>query len=753
MGSTLGLGLYVLAGNVASQKAGPAVLISFAFAALASGFSALCYAEFAGLVPKAGSAYVYSYITVGEFAAFFIGWNLILEYAIGAAAVTRGFSDHLRTLYEHLTTSTTIINNDNTNKTAISTSQHDNLATNEPADLLRNNFTPTTMRDHYADSTMGGIHFDALPFLIVAIISIPLAIGVKCSTRVTFLFTIINLMVVVCVIGSGLIVIDGFKNWQLSAAEVNGCGGGGFMPYGWAGVFAGASTCFFGFIGFDTIASSAEEARNPKRNVPISIILSLFISSLAYMSIASVQTLLWPYYDQRRDSVLPYMFKQLNMPVTYWIVTIGALAGLASSQLAGMIPLPRTLYSMASDRLIYSYLSKISERFKIPLRAVIIGSLLVAPLAATVETDTLADMVSIGTLAAYSLVSLSVLILRYEKHDCSRTLEDKRPNSQNNNHLNFAEIFSALDAATREPQQVPYKQRTLGFTMNGQSTLTNGSITTTTTNDDMTNQQQQTNFGGDPGVQNLNGLKRKILAPQLSGRAGFEPWFEATSVANNNDNNCSQLQRIESGPNTINSQFDKSITNTITIKGDDSNENSKGPSSWANFYHLLTMSSDISKDTNDNNSNNNNNYYYNNNIAPNDQTSQLSKILIILLVLLSACLDFVAYLWINNKAGDQYGTNFVTTGMCIIIVFIIVMMLILSRLPTTQRMDTDSFRVPMVPLIPMLSIIVNIYLMLSLDIKVWIRFAIWMAIGFFIYFSYGIWKSIGYLVGNITDLH
>ncbi|XP_026331681.1 cationic amino acid transporter 2-like, partial [Hyposmocoma kahamanoa] len=265
VGSTLGLGVYVLAGAVAKNEAGPAVTISFLVAAIASAFAGLCYAEFAARVPKAGSAYVYSYVSVGEFIAFSIGWNLILEYVIGTASVAKGMSNYIDTLF---------------NKTMETTMTE--LAPINVSFLAK--------------------YPDFFAFTLVMLITILLAIGVRESTKLNNVFTALNITTVIIVVVAGAIKSDP-ANWRIKPEEIPEeykakAGEGGFMPWGFAGVMTGAAKCFFGFVGFDCVATTGEEAKNPKRDIPLSIVLSLLIIFASYFSVATVLTMMWPYYLQ-----------------------------------------------------------------------------------------------------------------------------------------------------------------------------------------------------------------------------------------------------------------------------------------------------------------------------------------------------------------------------------------------------------------------------------------------------------------------
>jgi cationic amino acid transport permease len=402
IGSTLGLGIYVLAGQVASQKAGPAVILSFAVAAIASLFAGLCYAEFGARVPKAGSAYVYSYITVGEFMAFAIGWNLVLEYLIGTASVARGYSAYIDSLVSET-----------------GWSFQEFFRSIMPINVSQLSKYP-----------------DLLASFITISLSLMLTLGAKESTKFNSIFTFINIIIVIYVIVCGCFKSD-FHNWSLSEEEIYDVignqtmkpekeridpGVGGFFPFGISGMMAGAATCFYGYIGFDVIATTGEEAKNPQKSIPIAITVSLLIIFLSYFGISSVETLMWPYYDQNKDAPLPYVFTQIGWPVAKWIISIGALAGLSTSLLGAMFPLPRILYAMASDGLIYRSLANVHPRYKTPVLATIVSGLIASFLTAIFDVGQLADMMSIGTLLAYSLVALSVLLLRFS--DIATNTED-----------------------------------------------------------------------------------------------------------------------------------------------------------------------------------------------------------------------------------------------------------------------------------------------------------------------------------------
>ncbi|ESN96334.1 hypothetical protein HELRODRAFT_163387 [Helobdella robusta] len=371
VGSTLGAGVYLLIGTVAKTLAGPAVVVSFLVAAVASFLAGICYAEFSARVPKAGSAYIYSYVSVGEFWAFVIGWNMILENIIGAAASGKAWSQFVDSIF-----------NDTIRMTL------------EEKVGIREG---TGWFDSYPDVL-------ALGFIIV--VTILSCIGVKISLRINMIFTVINLVVICCIVSVGLVYAR-FENWTNSP--------GGFFPFGFRGTMAGAATCFYSFVGFDTIATSGEESTNPTRHVPIAIIITLSLCLLAYLSVSSVLTLLVPWNTLAMTAALPKAFAQRGIVGAEIAIGIGGVCGLTAATLAVLYPLPRSIYSMAQDGLMFHWLGKIWKKTDIPVVAMCISGVLVAVSALLLDLDSLIEMMSLGTLMAYTMVAISVLILRYQK--------------------------------------------------------------------------------------------------------------------------------------------------------------------------------------------------------------------------------------------------------------------------------------------------------------------------------------------------
>ncbi|UJR26383.1 hypothetical protein I4U23_007715 [Adineta vaga] len=389
IGSTLGAGIYILAGTVARNLAGPGVLLSFLIAGIASLFSGLCYAELGSKYPRAGSAYVYSYVILGELAAFITGWNLILEYIVGAASAARAW-----------------------------TSSVDSIMNFRMSIFFQQNFPfpfPNPM----------GIfapYMDIGAFCLTIITTIILTIGVKESSRTNSICTLVNLMSVAIIVISGLSKAN-TDNWHISMDQIKqnqtitNAGQGGFLPYSISGVLSGAATCFYAFVGFDLIATTGEETENPRRAIPISICFVLLICCLVYCAVSAVLTLIIPYYSIRVDASLPDAFDRVGLPHVKIAIAIGAVTGLTSSIIGSLFPLPRVLYSMASDGLLFSLFSKISTRSHTPIYATLIGGFAAALMALVFDLLTLVEMLSIGTLIAYTQVALAVLISRYEMKD------------------------------------------------------------------------------------------------------------------------------------------------------------------------------------------------------------------------------------------------------------------------------------------------------------------------------------------------
>ncbi|KAM6064198.1 solute carrier family 7 member 14 [Theristicus caerulescens] len=370
VGSCVGTGMYVVSGLVAKEMAGPGVIVSFIIAAVASILSGVCYAEFGVRVPKTtGSAYTYSYVTVGEFVAFFIGWNLILEYLIGTAAGASALSSMFDSLANH-TISHWMIN---------SVGTLNGLGKGEES------------------------YPDLLALVIGVIVTIIVAMGVKNSVGLNNVLNVINLAVWIFIMIAGVFYVKG-ANWSE----------GQFLPFGWPGVLKGAATCFYAFIGFDIIATTGEEAKSPNTSIPYAITASLVTCLTAYVSVSIILTLMVPYDAIDTESPLMEMFVARGFYAAKFIVAIGSVAGLTVSLLGSLFPMPRVIYAMAGDGLLFRFLSHISSYTETPVVACIVSGFLAALLSLLVSLRDLIEMMSIGTLLAYTLVSVCVLLLRYQ---------------------------------------------------------------------------------------------------------------------------------------------------------------------------------------------------------------------------------------------------------------------------------------------------------------------------------------------------
>jgi basic amino acid/polyamine antiporter, APA family len=369
VGVTVGAGIFVLAGVAAATKAGPAIALSFVLAAVVCAFAALCYAEFAALVPVAGSAYTYSFATLGQLIAFIIGWDLVLEFTLGASAVAVGFAGYLNSLLDQL--------------------------------------FGATIPDAISAPPGDGGTVNVFGIAIVLVVGLILIRGIRITARATTLLVGLTVAVLLLVIAVGSTQVD-TANWHPVA------------PFGLDGIVGGASLVFFAFIGFDVVATTAEEARDPQRSMPIGIIGSLAIVTVLYAAVSLVLTGMAPYKQLNSDAPVAAAFKEVGKDWAAAIIYAGALVATLKTVMILMLGQSRVAFAMSRDRLLPEGLGRTHPRFGTPYKITLITMTVVAALAGFVPLTTLAELVNIGTLFAFMLVSAGVLILRRTDPDRER---------------------------------------------------------------------------------------------------------------------------------------------------------------------------------------------------------------------------------------------------------------------------------------------------------------------------------------------
>jgi APA family basic amino acid/polyamine antiporter len=400
VGAIIGTGIFVLTGVAAHDKAGPGLILSFAAAGVACVFAALCYAEFASMAPVAGSAYTYAYATLGELFAWIIGWDLVLEYAVGSSTVAHGWSAH----FQDLLKSFGII--------------LPYSFANAPFD-----FNLDTGRFF---ST--GAFFDVPAILITAAITTILVIGIKESARFNAGMVIVKLAIVLFVIAVGAFYVDpvnwhpfapfGYTGISFFGHTLFGQTGASGAP---VGVLAGAAIIFFAYIGFDSVSTHAEEAKNPRRDVPIGIIASLIICTILYIVVSAILTGMVPYDKIDINAPVSNAFAQKGLPWARRIIDVGAITGITSVLLVMMLSQPRVLLAMARDGLVpTSFFGAIHDKFRTPWKATILTGVFVAAMAAFLPLRILAELTNIGTLLAFVIVCTAVLIMRRTNPDAER---------------------------------------------------------------------------------------------------------------------------------------------------------------------------------------------------------------------------------------------------------------------------------------------------------------------------------------------
>lgn len=378
IGAIIGAGIFVITGQAAAQFAGPAIVFSFILAGIACALAGLCYAEFASMIPIAGSAYTYSYATLGELVAWIIGWDLIPEYAFGAATVAVGWSGHFRSFLRDLGVS-----------------------------------IPTAPAAHM---TLFGqsltINFDYIGFLIILIVTAILVIGIKESANFTTAIVILKVAIVMMFIGIAAAFVatsaSAPNHWHPFIPQNTGTRG----EFGWSGILRGAGVVFFAYIGFDAVSTAAQEAKNPKRDMPMGILGSLALCTVLYILVAGLLTRIVPYQQLNVPDPVVVGIRATGQTWATFLVELGAIAGLASVMLVMLLGQSRVFYSMSRDGLLWPWASKIHPKFRTPYVTSIVVGIFVAILAMLIPLHILDEMTSVGTLLAFVLVSAGIMVMR-----------------------------------------------------------------------------------------------------------------------------------------------------------------------------------------------------------------------------------------------------------------------------------------------------------------------------------------------------
>jgi APA family basic amino acid/polyamine antiporter len=399
IGAIIGAGIFVLTGQAAALHAGPAVPISMAFVGIACAFAGLCYAEMASAVPVAGSAYTYSYATMGELVAWIIGWDLVLEYAAGAATVGVGWSGHLVSLLGQL---------------GITIPPHLAASPTQWCSAVQ-------VQQGVVGCSAAGLNFTGawlnLPAVfIVVLMSTILVIGIKESASVNNLIVILKVAIILLIVAVGLghITPANYKPFIPPNA-------GEWGTYGWSGVLRGAGLVFFAYIGFDAVSTAAQEARNPQKDMPIGILGSLAICTVLYVVVSAVLVGLVPYKELNLPAPVAYAMEQIGAP--HWVriaIDVGAVLGLASVILVMLLGQSRVFYSMSRDGLLGKWAGAVHPRYRTPYLSTIFTGIAVSFATGLLPLQLLGQLVNIGTLLAFVLVCAGVWILRNKRPDLDR---------------------------------------------------------------------------------------------------------------------------------------------------------------------------------------------------------------------------------------------------------------------------------------------------------------------------------------------
>jgi APA family basic amino acid/polyamine antiporter len=431
VGAIIGAGIFVLSG-LGAHYAGPGLMLSFVLSGLGCAFAGLCYAEFAAMIPLAGSAYTYAYATLGELLAWIIGWDLTLEYAMGASTVSSGWSNHFIELlnifhirmplwlaYDHwtgLSTATKMVARQMA-RASDATLQPGTQAFLDKVNAIISAQSPELMRQAHAvldaPKLFGWeVGFNLPAFLIALVITAILVIGIKESASFNAGIVAIKVTVVLFVIGLGIHYVN-FSNWGHDFSS--------FAPNGTGGIVKAAGYIFFAYIGFDAVSTTAQECRKPQRDLPIGIMASLLVCTALYILVAGVLTGMVHWQDVNIEAPIAEAFLDRGLSTASHIITLGALAGLTSVMLVMLLGQTRVLYAMANDGLLpKKFFGAVHPKFRTPYKNTILVGVLAAAVGSVTPISIIGNMVNIGTLLAFVIVSIAVIVLRKTNPDQPR---------------------------------------------------------------------------------------------------------------------------------------------------------------------------------------------------------------------------------------------------------------------------------------------------------------------------------------------
>jgi len=390
VGAVIGAGIFVITGTAAALHAGPSLVLSFILSAIGCGLAGLCYAEFASMIPIAGSAYTYSYTTMGEFIAWIIGWDLILEYLFGAATVAVGWSGYV----------TSFLNGYNIHL---------------PPSISQSPFVFDATGWHTTGAIM---NFPAV--FIITVLTVLLVVGIRESAKINNIIVIVKVIVILLFIGFGIAYIN-TNNWVPFVPANTG----EFGHFGWSGILTGAGVIFFAYIGFDAISTTAQEAKNPKKDMPIGILVSLLICTLLYISVCLVLTGIVPYQKLNVSAPIALAIDTAGKGL-FWLnplIKIGAIAGLSSVVLVLLMGQSRIFYTMSHDGLLWPVFSRVHKKYRTPYITSIVTGFVAVIFAGIFPIGLLGELVSIGTLLAFAIVCIAVVVLRKKNPSAPRAFK------------------------------------------------------------------------------------------------------------------------------------------------------------------------------------------------------------------------------------------------------------------------------------------------------------------------------------------